>query len=301
MIPANFNQLYYFWVIAKAGSISSAAKRLLLNQSTLSLQMKQLEASFGKRLLTRSRHGVGLTGEGKLAFDYCERIYVHAEELVALLKDDRPSAAAVFRLGVSQTVSWKRAVEVIRLIKSSGRDISVRISTRSSEELQERLERHMLDLVLSDIDLSVRLGRDYKSRLAASTQLYFVAAPEVKARMKTFPSGLTRVPLLFRSPSNPVRKEAEHFLRRKGITPNIQAEVENPDLIRILAVQGEGAGLMDVADADMDLAQGRLVKLHRDPVGIRENVWFTCNRQAKTLPALQKAMDALMGRFSFKG
>lgn len=301
MLPANFNQLYYFWVIAKAGSISSAAKRLLLNQSTLSLQMKQLEASFGKRLLTRSRHGVGLTGEGKLAFDYCERIYVHAEELVALLKDDRPSAAAVFRLGVSQTVSWKRAVEVIRLIKSSGRDISVRISTRSSEELQERLERHMLDLVVSDIDLSVRLGRDYKSRLAASTQLYFVAAPEIKARMRTFPSGLTRVPLLFRSPSNPVRKEAEHFLQRKGITPNIQAEVENPDLIRILAVQGEGAGLMDVADADMDLAQGRLVKLHRDPVGIRENVWFTCNRQAKALPVLQKAMDALMGRFSFKG
>lgn len=300
MVPANFNQLYYFWVIAKAGSISQAAKRLLLNQSTLSVQMKQLEAGFGKRLLSRSRRGVALTSEGRLAFEYCERIFIHAEELVALLKGERPAAATVFRLGVSQTISWKKAVAVIHRLKSSGENISVRISTRSSEELQERLERHMLDMVVSDIDVSVRMGKDYKSRLAASTQLYFVASPEIKQKMRAFPSGLARIPLLLRTSSNPVRKEVEHFLHRKGITPNVQAEVENPDLLRILAVQGDGAGLMDVAAVDMDLKQGRLVKLHRDPIGIRENVWFTCGRQEKAQPAVQRAIDALMGKFAFK-
>ncbi len=300
MVPANFNQLYYFWIIAKAGSISAAAKRLLLNQSTLSLQMKQLEASLGKRLLSRSRHGVSLTDEGRLAFEYCERIYSHAEELVALLKDDRPASAPVFRLGVSSTGSWKNAVEVILRVKSAGANISVRIQTRSAEELQDLLERHMLDLVVSDLDLSARMGRNFRSRLVSSTQLYFIAAPELKLRMWTFPSGLVRVPLLLRSPGNPVRMEAEHFLQRNGVTPNIQAEVENPDLIRILAVQGEGAGLMDCAVVDMDLKQGRLVKLHDKPIGIHDSVWFTCSRQEKAQPALQRAIDSLMGKFVFK-
>ena len=300
MLPSNFNQLYYFWIIAKAGSISGAAKRLLLNQSTLSLQMKQLESSFGKRLLTRSRRGIGLTAEGRLAFDYCDRIFFHAEELIALLKNDRPAAAPVFRLGVSQTVSWKRAVEAIHRVKASSPGISVRVSTRSSEELQESLERHMLDLVLSDIDLSVRLGKDYQSRLAASTPLFFVATPELKARMRSFPSGLSLLPLLLRSPSNPVRKAAEEFLQRNGVTADIQAEAENPDLLRILAVQGDGAGLLDAASVEMDLRQGRLVKLHRAPVGIREDVWFTCARQENAQPAVRKSVAALMRRFAFQ-
>ena len=38
-----FFELYYFWIIAKSGSISAATSRLLLNQSTLSQQLQQLQ------------------------------------------------------------------------------------------------------------------------------------------------------------------------------------------------------------------------------------------------------------------
>src|ERR1051326_5707504 len=75
MLPVNFNHLYYFWVITKAGGISAARGQLLLSQSTLSLQIKQLERSVGRRLFWRGRHGMTLTADGKLAFDYCERIF----------------------------------------------------------------------------------------------------------------------------------------------------------------------------------------------------------------------------------
>src|SRR3989338_7382848 len=117
MVPANFNKLYYFWVIAKMGSISSAAKRLLLNQSTVSLQLKQLEAALGKRLLSRSRHGTSLTDPGKLAFEYCERIFVQAEELLAALRSDRSASTSVFRLGVSQTFSRDKILGSTRFLK----------------------------------------------------------------------------------------------------------------------------------------------------------------------------------------
>lgn len=299
MLPANFNQLYYFWVIAKAGSISAAAKQLFLNQSTLSLQMKQLETALGKPLLTRSRRGVGLTQEGRLAFEYCERIFVQAEELVALLREGRPGPAT-FRLGVSQTISWQKALEVINHLESFGDAVSVRIQTRSSEELQERLERQMLDMIVSDLDLSVRMGKNFQSRLVSSTELYFLGRANLKKKMRVFPSGLGKIPLLLLSPSNPIRIEADHYLRRNGITANVQAEIENPDIIRILAVQGAGAALMDTAAAGMDLKQGRLVKLHKNPIGIREKLWFICGRQQKSQPLTQKILDGLMDSFSFQ-
>lgn len=299
MVPVNFNQLYYFWVIAKAGSISLGAKRLLLNQSTLSLQLKQLERALGVPLLNRSRRGVAPTRQGQQAFEHCERIFSEAEELVALLKGSEALARPAFRIGASQTVSWQRIAAVIRRLKTLAPESSIVTQTRSSEELQERLERRMLDLVISDLDLSVRLGKRFRSRLVLSAPLFFAAVPALKKKMGSFPSGLGRLPLLLRSASNPVRRDVEHFLHRNAITPRIQAEVENPDLIRILAVQGDGAALMDPEAAENDLRNGRLVKLHRAPIGIKENIWFISCPGRKNHAGTEAALDHLMEDFSF--
>lgn len=300
MVPANFNQLYYFWVIAKAGSISSAAKRLLLNQSTLSLQMKQLEASLGKRLLLRGRHGVTPTDEGGLVFEYCEMIFSQAEELLALLRGGRPAGAPQFRFGASESISRDKILEVIEYIRTLQSGVSVRIFTGSAEELQSRLERHRLDLVVCDVDLSVRMDRDFRGRLVSSTRLHFLASPQLKRKMRAFPSGLQRVPLLLRAPGNPVRKDIEYFLHRNKITPDVQAEVEDSDLIRLMALQGQGVGVMDALTAKKALDSGHLVRLHRKPVGIRENIWFVCRRSQSARPGTQRMLDVLMGRFAFK-
>jgi LysR family transcriptional activator of nhaA len=299
MVPVNFNQLYYFWVVAKTGSISAAAKRLLLDQSTVSLQMKQLESSLGKRLLSRSRHGTSLTDAGKVVFEHCESMFMRAEALMASLRSDLPSSAPVFRLGVSQTVSRDKILGVTRYIKKLDPSISVTILSRSSEELETRLERRQLDLVVSDMDLSVRLGKEFRSRLTSNTRLFFVASPELRTKMGAFPSGLFRIPLLLRAPENPVRKEVDYFLHRRGIIPNVRAEVENPDLIRIMATQGEGAAITDLMSVRQELRQRRLVRLHPRPIGIRECVWFISRRSRIFQPALQNAVDLLMNRFRF--
>lgn len=300
MVPANFNQLYYFWRAAKHGSISAAAKRLMLNQSTVSLQLKQLESSLGKPLLARSRHGVSLTESGKIAFEYCERIFVHAEELLTALREDRPASMPVFRLGVSQSVSRDKVLALTGFVKGLGLGIPVKIVSRSSEELEARMERRMLDMVMSDLDLAVRLGRDYRSRLASNTELHFVAAPKLKKAMGAFPLGLLRVPLLLRAPENPVRKEVDHFLHRKGIRADIHAESEDPDLIRTMAIRGEGAAVVDLSSVQADIRQGRLVRLHAGSIGIRESVWFICGRRRDSRPSLQRVIELIMSGFRFR-
>ncbi len=112
MLPANFNQLYYFWTVARTGSISEAARRLLLNQSTVSLQMKQLESALGTRLMTRGRPGTALTERGRLAFEYCDRIFGHSEEMLSLLRGGAAAFSPQFRLGVSQSVPRSRVLEL---------------------------------------------------------------------------------------------------------------------------------------------------------------------------------------------
>lgn len=298
MLPFNFNQLYYFWVIAKAGSITAASPQLLLNQSTLSQQLQCLEASVGRRLLARSRRGVCLTAEGRVVFDYCERIFGQAEELAARLRSGE-AATPVLRLGFSRSVAREKVLGVSQSARALEARMAVKISSGAPEDLEDKLRRRVHDLVLSDVDLAPGLGRDYRSRLVASIPHFFVAAPRFKSKTAAFPRMLDRTPLMVRYPDNPLHKEAMDYLRRNGVFPDIHAQVEDPDLILTMVLRGEGVGLLDPFSLEPHLKSGRLVKLHERSVGLRESLWLVCSRHPHSSAPVQNVIDGLMARFRF--
>jgi len=297
MMPFNFNQLYYFWIIAKAGSISAAAHQLLLNQSTLSQQLQQLERSVGRRLLLRSRRGVTPTTEGRVVFEYCERIFGQAEELAGRLRGGEAAATRYLRLGFCRSISREKVLAVAESVKARDSEMIVKIASGTPEGLEDKLRRHIYDLALSNVDLSPALGPDFRSRLVASIPHFFVAAPSLKGKGRSFPRMLEEVPLMVRAEDNPLHKDAMDFLRRNGVLPNIQAEVEDPDLILTMALRGEGVGFLDPFTIQPHLERGRLVKLHERSLGIRENLWLLCSRHQHSSAPVQDAIDALMDRF----
>lgn len=70
----NIESLRYFFMIAKAGNISSVAKEVHLTQSALSQQIQKLENAIDKKLLVRSNKGVTITDTGKIVLTYAENI-----------------------------------------------------------------------------------------------------------------------------------------------------------------------------------------------------------------------------------
>jgi LysR family transcriptional activator of nhaA len=297
MMPFNFNQLYYFWIIAKAGSISAATSRLLLNQSTLSQQLQQLERSVGRRLLTRSRRGVTPTVEGRVVLDYCERIFGQAEELAARLRGGEAAATRYLRLGFCRSISREKVLAVAEAVKGRDAGMIVKIASGTPEGLEDKLRRRMHDIVLSNVDFSAALGPDFRSRLVASIPHFFVCAPALKGKARSFPGMLKEVPLMVRSEDNPLHKDAMDFLRRSGVLPSIQAEVEDPDLILSMTLRGEGVGFLDPFTIHPHLKRGRLVKLHERSLGIRENLWLLSSRHPHSSAPVQAAIDTLMDRF----
>lgn len=294
MLPVNFAQLYYFWTAVRAGSVSRAAERLLLNQSTVSVQLRQLERSLGRSLLVRGRRGIRPTEAGRVAAEHCEAAFGHLEDMLGRLADPRTPVRGVFRLGVSQAVGHAVVLAALERIRVATAGVAARVVSRSSEELEGRLEAGLLDLVVSDLDLSVRLGRDYRARLAARTPLWFVCAPALAEGAGPFPACMGTVPLLLRGVDNPVHQEARDFLRRRGIAPRVAAEAEDPNLLRAMLLKGEGAALFDRAAVDAELSAGRLVALHRRPVPVFERVWYIARRRHALRGDAVRSVEALM-------
>jgi len=99
-----YHHLYYFWVVAKQGSITGAVKELRLAQPTISGQLRQLEDTLGEKLSMRAERGLALTDVGHVTYRYAEEIFSLGREMQDVLKG-RPAGRPVrFRVGVSDLV-----------------------------------------------------------------------------------------------------------------------------------------------------------------------------------------------------
>ncbi|OGR73786.1 MAG: hypothetical protein A2179_03380 [Elusimicrobia bacterium GWC2_63_65] len=300
MIPVNYHHLYYFWITAKAGRIGAAGRQLYLAQPTLSLQLKQLERNLGNKLLVRSRKGVKLTPEGRIAFEYCERIFSQGAELVSALRPGQALIPASLRLGVTGPISHHIVLQILDHVYGIDRQVRVSILGGPFGNLREQLQNHRLDLVVSSADFSSQMGVEFRSRLAGSIPIHFVAVPKLKAQVVRFPTDLSKIPVLLMSPDNPVRKDVDMFLCRHKTSVSTGTETEDSELIRFLALRGHGVAAMDALTVQDDLKLGRLSRLHRKDVGIRQNVWLVCGRHPKPNQILRRILHSLMEKFSIR-
>ncbi|MGQ0644238.1 MAG: LysR family transcriptional regulator [Elusimicrobiota bacterium] len=297
MLPLNFNHLYYFWVTAKEGSLSAACRQLFLSQSTLSIQIQKLEQSLKVTLFIRGRHGVTLTHPGKLAFERCERMFAFMDSFAPLLRANKPFPFPALNLGVTGAISYEILGRVVKFLRKQVPSQSVRVFFGGAEDLQERLARHSVDVLLADVDFSPGLGPDYRGRLVAGLPFHFVASPALIAGDKKFPDNLNRIPLFLRTPENSIRKEVDHFLYKNSVSPGVKAEAEDINYIILQVRLGAGAAALDELTMKDDLRQRRLVKLHRGELG-RQNIFLINRRHHRDDPAVQKAMDILMETFT---
>ena len=66
-------QVRYLLEIAETGSISAAAKKLLLTQSDLSSLIRKIEQEFGITIFERTQKGVALTANGREFLKYARQ------------------------------------------------------------------------------------------------------------------------------------------------------------------------------------------------------------------------------------
>ena len=298
MISLNYHHLYYFWTVSRTGSIGAAARELNLAQPTLSAQIAQLEKRCGRRLLARGPWGARLTPEGETVLRHCRRIFEAGAQLEADIAAGLDTAPMTLRVGAHAAVPRAAVMRVLEAARAADPDVSVIVSGGVPSGIVERLETRVLDIAAAALDLSLRLGPDFRGRAVGTIPLIFAAAPSVAQRVGRFPKGLANAPLLLRGPDNPVTKQVEQFLRDRGVSPRVEAQADDAELLLSLARAGRGVAALELPSARADLATGKLVRLHAGPSGLRETVWLIAPRVDSRRPGLEKVLNVLMGRFA---
>jgi hypothetical protein len=111
------------------------------------------------------------------------------------------------------------------------------------------LRVHTLDLILSNIDVPADETGEFAKAQVGRLPVCFVAAPAVARRAGPFPACLSKVPLLLPTRASPIWTGVEHFLSRHRITPQILAEAQGVELLRLMACEGMGVAPLNTIAA----------------------------------------------------
>ena len=142
-----FRVLQYFLAVTREGNISAAAQSLNLSQPSLSRQLKDLEDELGARLFIRGNRHLILR---KRAGEIMQLVELTESEI----SEVKNNISGTLSIGAGESLSMHRITEVFRRLKENYPDIRLNVVSGDTEDLQDRLDRGLLDfaLIFTDFD-----------------------------------------------------------------------------------------------------------------------------------------------------
>jgi len=167
------NQLIWFQVVAEERNFTRAAARIGVAQSTLSHAIRELEASMGIRLLTRTTRSVALTHAGERLLATITPRLAEIQQEISTLKALGDTPAGSVRLTLSDhalnSVVWPKLKPVLL----ANPEVQVELILDSS----------FRNIVEERFDAGVRLGESVEKdmiavRISPDWRLVAVASPD---------------------------------------------------------------------------------------------------------------------------
>lgn len=262
MAALNFKHLRYFWMVAKTGSIASAADQLHLTPHSISGQLSEFNASLGVELFRRSGRGLELTDAGRRILSYAEEIFTIGDELLAALHDPAVIKTLPFRVGiadsVSKTVAYRLVEPALKL------DEPVRLVCREGRlaALLAELSIHRLDMIIADRPMPANLNvRGYSHLLGQSGLTVFGTRPLAKKFSANFPASLDNAPFLLPGEDATIRPKLLKWLESKNLRPHVIGEFDDSALMKSFGQAGAGIFVAPSAIAEHICDQYKVTKV----------------------------------------
>lgn len=231
-----------FYTVAKEGSISSAAKILYISQPAVTLQIKKLESQLGISLFTRSKHGVILTDEGKVLFEYVKNAidcFNNGENALSNLKN---LDSGTIRIGVSTTICRYILMPYLEKFHATYPKIDIQINNNVSTNIIKELRNGNLDMVI--LFLPQTENKDLIITPVTEVQDIFVGNREYfnLPKEKISLQDLEQYPLIFPSSTSSSRAYLDKCLKDNNFDLKPKLEVVSYNLIVDLIKTGFGIG-----------------------------------------------------------
>ena len=284
--------LKVFDAVVRCGGLSAAQAELNVGQSTISMQIGQLEVRLGVRLCQRGRAGFLLTEQGRAIHEATQRLFSAIENFRMEAHEQKRSVTGTLQLGVidnTMTDASSPLREAVSALLSSGAGIRINLCIGSPSELEQRVLDGRLHVAIGHFPNPVS-GLSCAGLYEEIHGLY--CGRQHPLLRHAGPAGITLEQL------KGAQVVSRGYLRRQDLNllkvDIASSTADNVEAQAILILSNSFIGFLPRHYAAPWVARGELVPLLGDDMLLR-SPFSSITRRAPPTPLIQRFLSMLHG------
>ncbi len=257
----NFELYKIFYMVAKSGSFSAAARVLFVTQSAVSQSIKSLETQTGSTLFIRGAKNVKLTSIGEMLYSHVGQAYTLLKTAEDKMLEMQSLGSGEIRIGVGDTILHHLLIPVLQKFIDKYPNIKIQIINRTSPGIIDSLKSGVVDLGIvtlpvTDKSIETPEFREVEDVFVASSRFSYL-----KDRLVTLDE-LTSFPLLLLKKESSTRRNLDLYFASKGLNIVPEIELESIELLVELSKIGLGVAHVLKESAAEFVSKGKLFILN---------------------------------------
>jgi DNA-binding transcriptional LysR family regulator len=258
-MAVTLTQLHAFLTVVRRGSVTAAAKELVVTQPSVSAAVSALERELGVRLTERAGRTVRPTAAGEAYAPFAADVLGLLEQGARSAREAAEAHPHTLRISAVTTAGEYLVPQLIQAFRERRPDVEISLDVGNREVVFQRVLDHKVDVAVTGrIPEDERLvGVDF-----ADNEFALVTSSDDRLARRRW-VGIEELgsrPWLLREPGSGTRTLVEEFLASRGIEPTVLTLGSN-GAIKQAARTGLGIALQSKAAVELELELGLLATI----------------------------------------
>lgn len=274
--------LVSFKKICELNSFTKAANELGYSQSTVTMQIKQLESELQINLFDRIGKTIQLTNEGRSFLTYANEIILIADN-AKLAMNKNTALKGELRIGLLESVCTAFLPQILSEFHTTFPEVNTIIKIGTYSELAAMLNTNTIDLLWT-FDIPIE-SKDWNKVFYYENDIAIIASHKNPLAMLDIVqlSDLVSKPFIFTEQNCSYRNIFESKLNSLGLQPNVFLEIGNTEIIKKFTASDLGISILPQFTLTDELKNNTLVCLNvpdfqltmQGQLFVHKNKWIT--------------------------
>lgn len=252
--------LITFTKILEMGSFTKAADALGYSQSTITMQMKQLETELGVPLFDRIGRKVSVNNEGLRFAKYASNIVKESQNALASLSSDG-TPKGTLRIGILESICTAHLPSIINQYHNQYPDVNTIIHIGTFPELETMLNSGKID-ILWTFDYMIH-PKDWIHAFVYESPIIIVCSSQspLAKKKNLMLADIALSPLILTETNCSYRIAFSNTLAAKGFHPDVFLEIGSTEIIKKFIEANLGLSVLPLYTVESELESGSLYTL----------------------------------------
>ncbi len=283
-----------FVLVAELKSFSRAAAELCYVQSTVTMQIQQLERELGYPLFDRIGKQISLTSLGAEFLSYAYEL-LQVVDKVQRLGSETNEVRGTLRVGALESLLAGPLWELLPQFKERYPHVTIQLHTGGMTELVQQLLHNQLDLIY--VNGALNTNPEVRCCCRSEEAMMFVSSPAHPAATRRMTvSELFSYEFAVTEHTGSFYKRLQELAAAYGVLLHHAVEADSATVVIRLVQQGMGVAFLPEYAVARQLADGSLVRLDVDLPPQRYYSQLLCHKNRWVSPCMDGFIDIVAQR-----